>query len=405
MNKLNDYDISQGSITSPQGYKACGIHCGIKRKRKDLALIVSDKPAMVAGLFTTNRFAAAPVQVSKRVIKQGSAQAIIINSGNANACTGQQGILDAEEMIFLTGKSLGISSRKVLLASTGVIGVPLPMPVIRSGIKNAVELLSRHGGIDAAHAIMTTDTRPKHFSVHFKIGGNSCCIGGIAKGSGMINPHLATMIVIMTTDVNIRHELLQEAIKTVASETFNALTIDGEMSTNDAVLLMANGMSGNKVITTKGKDYLAFTAGLKIISHAITRELALDGEGATKLIIVTVDHARSEKDAFLVAKSIANSLLVKTAIFGNDPNWGRVISSIGATKSYINPQKVSIKFAGVQVVSHGEFVEFDKATLQKSLMQKEIHIQVDLGVGRSKAVVYSCDLTPEYIKINASYCT
>ncbi len=405
MKKWNGFDINEGSITSPQGYRACGIHCGIKRKRKDLALIVSDKPAIAAGLFTTNRFAAPPVYLSQRVIKKGFAQAIIVNSGNANACTGQQGVHDAKEMILLTAESLGISPQKVLLASTGVIGVPLPMPVIRAGIKNAAGSLSRQGGVDAAYAIMTTDTRPKHLSVHFKIQNHVCCIGSIAKGSGMINPNVATMIVVLTTDVNISKVLLQESIKTVAMETFNALTIDGEMSTNDTVLLLANGMSGNKVISMKNKEYFTFLNGLRAISHAITRELASDGEGASKLIIVTVDHARSERDAFQAAKSIANSLLVKTAIFGNDPNWGRVISAIGASKSNFHPQKVSIKFAGILVASQGESIRFDRAALQKSLMQKEIHIQVDLGEGKSTATVYSCDLTPDYIKINAAYCT
>ncbi len=405
MDKLKDFNLRQGSVTSPQGYRACGIHCGIKYKRKDLALIVSDKIAAAAGLFTTNRFAAAPVHYSKQIIKKGIAQAIIINSGNANACTGQQGILDAKEMIFLTGKSLGISPRKVLLASTGVIGVCLPMPVIREGIKNAITSLSREGGLDAAYAIMTTDTRPKHLSVHFNIEGKICSIGGIAKGSGMINPNLATLIVVMTTDVNINSLLLQEALRTVAIETFNALTVDGEMSTNDTVLLLANGMSGNKKIVTKNKNYHTFLTGLKIISHAFIRALALDGEGATKLIIVTVDRARKKKDAFLVAKSIANSLLVKTAIYGNDPNWGRVISAVGATECLYNPKNVSIKFAGVLVVSHGEPIEFDRPSLQKSLKQKEIHIHVDLGEGKNRATVYSCDLTPEYIRINAAYCT
>jgi glutamate N-acetyltransferase/amino-acid N-acetyltransferase len=403
--EMNDYKILNGSITTPSGYQACGVRSGIKQQGKDLALLVSDVPASIAAMFTANRIKAAPVKLSRQIAQNGIAQALIINSGNANACTGQRGLEDAKEIIDLTALGLNLESEQVLIASTGVIGVYLPMELMRSGISKACKNLSRTGGKEAATAIMTTDTRPKHFSIEFIIDGRICRIGAIAKGSGMINPHLATMIAVFTTDVNIQQNLLQEALSECVAETLNTLTIDGEMSTNDAVFLFANGLSGNPKITYKADNYQKFLASLKALSLAIIKELAADGEGATKLVTVTVEQAGSQEEAFKAAKSIANSMLVKTAIFGRDPNWGRVISAVGASGVALNSDAIAIRFANIPVAENGTAIAFDNLAMKNALGQKEISISVSLGVGKFSATVYSCDLTYDYIKINAEYHT
>lgn len=403
--EINDYKISNGSITTPSGYQACGIRCGIKQQGKDLTLLVSDVPAAIAGMFTTNRIVAAPVFLCRQIVQNGMAQALIINSGNANACTGQRGLEDAQEMTDLTARSLNLESDQVLIASTGVIGVYLPMDLIRSGISRACKNLSTTGGKEAARAIMTTDTRPKHFSTEFEIEGRICHIGAIAKGSGMISPHLATMIAVFTSDVNIQQKLLQEALSESVSETLNALTIDGEMSTNDSVFLFANGLSGNPQIATRDENYHKFWTGLKALSLAITKALAADGEGATKLVTVTVEQVANQQEAFKAAKAIANSMLVKTAIFGRDPNWGRVISAVGASGVTLNSDAIAIRLANIPVAENGAAIAFDRLAMKNALEQKEISIAVSLGVGKFSATVYTCDLTYEYIKINAEYHT
>lgn len=403
--EINDYKVSNGSITTPSGYQACGIRCGIKQQGKDLTLLVSDVPAAIAGMFTTNRIVAAPVFLCRQIVQNGMAQALIINSGNANACTGQRGLEDAQEMTDLTARSLNLESDQVLIASTGVIGVYLPMDLIRSGISRACKNLSTTGGKEAARAIMTTDTRPKHFSTEFEIEGRICHIGAIAKGSGMISPHLATMIAVFTSDVNIQQKLLQEALSESVSETLNALTIDGEMSTNDSVFLFANGLSGNPQIATRDENYHKFWTGLKALSLAITKALAADGEGATKLVTVTVEQVANQQEAFKAAKAIANSMLVKTAIFGRDPNWGRVISAVGASGVTLNSDAIAIRLANIPVAENGAAIAFDRLAMKNALEQKEISIAVSLGVGKFSATVYTCDLTYEYIKINAEYHT
>ncbi len=403
--EFNGYKVLNGSITTPLGYQACGVRCGIKQQGNDLALLVSDVPASIAAMFTTNRIKAAPVILSHQVVQKKTAQALIINSGNANACTGQKGLEDAKEIAALTTQELNLEPEQVLLASTGVIGVYLPMDLIRSGISSACKNLSRTGGQEAAKAIMTTDTRPKHFSTGFEIDGRICHIGAIAKGSGMINPHLATMIAVFTTDVNIQQNLLHEALSQCVAETLNVLTVDGEMSTNDAVFLFANGLSGNPKITAKEENYQKFLTGLKAVSLAVTKELAADGEGATKLVTVTVEQAANQQEAFKAAKSIANSMLVKAAIFGKDPNWGRVISAVGASGVAINSNAIAIRFANIPVAENGAAIAFDKLAMKNALEQNEIFISVFLGVGKFSATVYTCDLTYDYIKINAEYHT
>ncbi|MDZ7318634.1 MAG: bifunctional glutamate N-acetyltransferase/amino-acid acetyltransferase ArgJ [candidate division KSB1 bacterium] len=402
---MNQIKISDGSVTTPLGFQACGIRCGIKQQGSDLALIVSEVPATVAALFTSNRMKAAPILVSQDHVRAGMARAIVINSGNANACTGPQGLADARTMTQIAGRELHIDPSHVLVASTGVIGHYLPMELIEAGIVQACHQLSPTGGIAAAQAIMTTDTRPKHFAVEFDIDGHRCHIGAIAKGSGMIHPRLATMIAVFTTDVAIDHQMLHHALTAAAEDTINALTIDGETSTNDVVFILANGLAKNQPITTKGPGYHQFAAALKAVAQAITRELAADGEGATKLVTVTVEQAASSDEAFRAAKAIANSMLVKTAIFGRDPNWGRVISAVGASGVTINPDRIAIRFAGIAVAENGAATQYDLAAMKTALQQPEIAISVALGVGIASATVYTCDLTYDYIRINAEYHT
>jgi len=392
-------------VTASRGFKACGIRCGLKQKGKDMALVVSDRPAAVAALFTTNRLPAAPVILSRKRAANGVAQAVVINSGNANACTGERGYADAEEMAELTAKGLGIDPKLVLVASTGIIGVPMRMDVVRAGIETACKSLSANGGEDAAHAIMTTDTKPKHFVVEFTLDGKSCRIGAIAKGSGMINPHVATMICVMTTDVAIEPALLREALADSVEKSINALTIDGEMSTNDAVFLFANGAARNEMINSKDKSYQTFLSALQCISMSVAEALAADGEGATRLIKVTVEQARNREEAMRAAKAIANSLLVKTAIFGKDANWGRVISAVGASGVSLDAAAIDIRFADILVANNGAAIEYDDAAMTKALEQKEITIWISLGVGEEIAKVLTCDLTYDYIKINADYHT
>jgi len=392
-------------ITAPRGFKACGIRCGLKQKGKDMALVVSDRPATIAAMFTTNRLPAAPVILSRKRAESGVAQAVVINSGNANACTGERGHADAEEMAALAAKNLDIDSMHVLVASTGIIGVPMRMDVIRAGIETACRSLSPSGGEDAAHAIMTTDTRPKHFVVEFTLDGKSCCIGAMAKGSGMINPQVATMICVLTTDVAIEPALLREALADSVMQSINSLTVDGEMSTNDAVFLFANGAAGNEVIKSKDKNYQTFLSALQSISMSVAEALAADGEGATRLVRVSVEGAKSRDEAIRAAKAIANSLLVKTAIFGKDPNWGRVISAVGASGVALDPAAIDIRFADILVAKNGAAIAYDKAAMTKALEQKEIAIRISLGAGQEFAKVLTCDLTYDYVKINADYHT
>ena len=392
-------------VTSPRGFKACGIRCGLKTRGKDLALLVSDRPAAVAALFTTNRLPAAPIHLSRQRARAGVARAVLINSGNANACTGERGLADAGEMTGLVAKDLDLDPRQVLVASTGIIGVPLRMAAVRAGVKKACRSLSPDGGEDAAHAIMTTDTRPKHFVVRFAIDGKPCRIGAMAKGSGMINPRVATMICVMSTDAAIQPALLREALTNSVGQSLNALTIDGEMSTNDAVFLLANGAAGNQLIRRRDKNYRIFSSALQAILTSVAEALAADGEGATRLVKVTVERAKTRKEALTAAKAVANSLLVKTAIFGRDANWGRVISAVGASGVALDPGAIDIRFAGLLVAKRGAAIVYDAAVMTKALEQKEIAIRISLGVGRESARVLSCDLTHGYIKINADYHT
>ena len=402
---FSDEALKKG-VTFPKGFTAAGIKAGIKKSGNlDLALIYSDRPAAVAGTFTKNQVAAAPVHVSKRVIQSGKARAIVANAGCANACTGERGLADAEEMGVLTGAALGCAAEEVVVASTGVIGVPLPMEKLRTGIKEAAVLLSPEGSEAAGKAILTTDTYAKAGATEIALGGTKVRFGAIAKGSGMIQPDMATMLAFITTDAAIAPALLQEALTEVVGVTFNMISIDGDMSTNDMAIVMANGAAQNPVIEEKGPDYALFCATLKDLCTGLAQRIAADGEGATKFLTIEVTGAKSFADAKQVAMSVAKSPLVKTAFFGEDPNWGRVICAVGYAGVPMVPEKTVVKFGGVPVYVHGTGVAFDAAALDAVMEAHDITIAIDLGLGEASATVWSCDFSYEYVKINGEYHT
>ncbi len=396
----------ENGITAPRGFKAAGISCGIKKKgNKDLALIYSEVMARATALFTTNQVKAAPLKISAKHIKEGKAQAIVINSGIANAATGKKGLKDAKEMTKIVAKELGIEKEDVLVASTGTIGTFLPVDKITEGIKKAKGKLSREGGGDASQAIMTTDTFPKEVAVKLEIGGKKAIIGGVAKGAGMISPHLATMLSFITTDVMISGELLKKALKSSIAKSFNMITVDGEESTNDMVVILANGLAGNKEIVEADENFRKFSSGLDEVTLKLAKMIVKDGEGAAKFIEIEVKNALEWEDAKRMAFSIANSLLVKTAIFGEDANWGRIMAAIGNSGVKIEEDKIDIYLKDLKLASKGCGIKYSEEEAKKILKEKEIKIIVDLNLGEESAKVWTCDLTPEYVKINAHYRT
>lgn len=403
-------EIKDG-ITAPLGFKASGVACGIKKNgKKDLALIYSEVPALAAGMLTTNKFKAAPVIIDmKHLKKSNNFKAIVVNSGNANACTGEKGIKDAEKMAIITAENLGIDKEEVLVASTGIIGKKLPMEKIKKGIIEVVENLSYTGNGFAAKAIMTTDTKLKEFSIDTGImgrGKKTIKIGGIVKGSGMIAPNLATMLAFLTTDASISKEALQESLRIAVNKSFNRITVDGCMSTNDSVIIMANGLARNARIKPKSENFAAFAEALIYLCKELAKKIAQDGEGATKLIEVKVKGAWDDKDAHRAAKAIANSALVKTAVYGADPNWGRIVPALGSVKVKFNPEKISLKLQNTPLIEKGLFVNYNEKKLSESLKKaKIVTIDVDLYHGDKNTTVWSCDLTEEYVKINAHYRT
>ncbi len=357
-------------VAYPQGYKAAGVRAGIKKNGNlDVAVIYSEKEAAVAGVFTQNQVAAAPVRVSKVVVKTGTAQAIVANAGCANACTGEQGIRDAETMCKITANELNCREDSVIVASTGVIGVNLPMDKMEAGIKAAVKELSKDGSVNAGNAIITTDTYSKTCATEVTIDGKEVRFGAIAKGSGMIQPNMATMLCFITTDAAIDSKLLQEALSEITEVSFNMISVDGDMSTNDMVTIMANGEAGNTKITEKGEDYQKFYDTLKNICTELSKKIAADGEGATKFLTIHVHGAANFADAKQVGMSVAKSPLVKTAFFGEDPNWGRVICAVGYSGVKISPEKVVIKFGDVPVYAHSVGAKFDNAALRKVMAE------------------------------------
>ena len=402
--------VVEGGVCAAKGFTANGIHCGIRKNhsKKDLSLIVSCVPASAAAVYTTNLVKGAPLTVTKKHLENGVAQAVICNSGNANTCNAN-GIRIAEEMSELTAKALGIRAEDVIVASTGVIGQPLSIDPIAAGLPELAAGLSSEGGKAAAEGIMTTDTVMKEVAVEFTLGGKTCRLGGIAKGSGMIHPNMATMLVFLTTDVSISPEMLQKALRGDITETFNMLSIDGDTSTNDMVTVLANGMAGNETITGEGADFGAFMKALNTVTIALCRKIAGDGEGATKLLECKVTGAADLSTAKTVAKSVICSSLLKAAMFGADANWGRVLCAIGYSGAQVDVGKVDVSFCSpagtVLVCQNGAGVDFSEETAKTILLEKEIEILVELNSGEAKSTAWGCDLTYDYVKINGDYRT
>ena len=402
--------IISGGVCAAKGYKAGGVHCGIRRNpgKKDLALIVSDCIANAAAVYTTNLVKGAPIIVDKQHLADGKAQAVICNSGIANTCNAN-GIEMAEGMADLVEKHTGIAANDVVVASTGVIGEPLSLEPIAKGIDGLVSSLSYDGSLEACHAIMTTDTVPKEIAIEFTLGGKTCRMGGIAKGSGMIHPNMATMLVFITTDAAVSAEMLQKALSEDIQSTFNMTSVDGDTSTNDTVLLMANGLAGNPEITEDGEDFKVFMKALNTVNMHLCRGIAADGEGATKLLECVVKGAETLQTARKVAKSVICSSLVKTAMFGEDANWGRVLCAIGYSGEDVDVDKIDLSFASkagtIELCRNGAGVPFSEEKAAEILHEKEIDILVDLKSGCFEATAWGCDLTYDYVKINGDYRT
>ena len=399
-----------GGVCAAKGFKASGVHCGIRKNhtKKDLALIVSDVPASAAAVYTTNLVKGAPLKVTKDHLADGVAQAVICNSGNANTCNAN-GIEIAEQMCALAGEALGVKPGDIVVASTGVIGQPMDIAPIASGIPSLVAELAYDGSASAAEGIMTTDTALKEVAVAFQAGGVECHLGGIAKGSGMIHPNMATMLVFLTTDAAIAPDMLKKALSTDIQATFNMLSIDGDTSTNDMVTVLANGMAGNPVIDAEGNDFAAFMQALNTVTVQLCRMIAGDGEGATKLLECKVSGAADLQTARTVAKSVVCSSLLKAAMFGADANWGRVLCAIGYSGAAVDVQKIDVSFrsaAGeILVCRSGAGVDFSEETAKEILSQPEVTIDVQLNSGSFEADAWGCDLTYDYVKINGDYRT
>ena len=396
-----------GGITAVPGIRAAGVRAGIKAAdAKDMALIVTDTPATAAGVFTKNSVTAAPVWVCREHLSDGHAQAVIVNSGNANACTGEVGMANAQRMAASTAEQLDIDANLVLVSSTGVIGRQLPMDNIESGIQAAASALSSEAGADAAEAIMTTDTHPKSVAVEIEIGDTPVRIGGIAKGSGMIAPNMATMLSYLTTDARINAETLQVALNRVVDDTYNLLTVDTDRSTNDTVLILATGHADNaEIVTASGEDYETFCEGLQFVCTELVKMLASDGEGATKLVEVIVKHAKNRDDAEKAARAVAESPLVKTAVFANDANWGRIMMAIGKSGAEFDPYQVDVWLADYRLVKNGMDAGYDEDEATALFSQDPVRITIDLRAGDTEITMWTCDYSYDYIRINADYRT
>lgn len=396
--------LTDGHVTSPKGFTAGGLWCGLRRKKLDLGWIYSEYPATTAGVYTLNTFQAAPVIVTKDVVnKNHLIQAVIVNSANANACTGKQGYLDAKEMQKLTAQQMDIAEELVAVSSTGVIGVPLPMEKICSGIQSIN--LEEAKVENFEQAILTTDTVTKHVAVELEIDGKTITIGGAAKGSGMIHPNMATMLGFITTDAVVAPDSLQHALREVTNQSFNMITVDGDSSTNDMVLVLANGAQENNILNENHPQWNVFLHALEIISKELSKKIARDGEGATKLIEVNVTGAPSKIAANQVAKAVISSNLVKSAIYGADPNWGRIVCAVGYSEQPVNPDNVSVSLGDIKVVENGLPADFSEEEGTKYLQQDTVNIFIDLKDGEHEATAWGCDLTYDYVKINASYRT
>jgi len=399
-----------GGVCAALGFTAAGIHCGIRKNhdKKDLTLIVSEKKASAAAVYTQNLVKGAPIAVTKRHIADGYAQAVICNSGNANTCNAD-GEEVAEKMSALVDKAIGISAQDVVVASTGVIGQKLDVTPIAEHMDALAALLSRNGYHDAAEGIMTTDTVEKQVALEFTLGGKLCHLGGMAKGSGMIHPNMATMLVFVTTDAAISPQMLQKALSAQVDDTFNMISVDGDTSTNDMVSVLANGMAGNAIIEKEDEDFEVFQKALRMVLENLSKKIAADGEGASKLLECAVTGAVDIPNAKKIAKSVICSSLFKAAMFGADANWGRVLCAIGYSGAVVDVNKIGVKFASakgeIEVCRNGAGVDFSEETAKEILLEKEIQILITLGDGEASATAWGCDLTYDYVKINGDYRT
>ena len=407
------YQYIEGSVTAAKGFTAAGVHCGIRKNKskRDLALIYCETKCTAAAVYTTNLVQSSPITVTKKNLQNGYAQAVICNSGNANTCNAD-GMEKAEMMCQLTAQALGIDANDIIVGSTGVIGQVLPIEPIRDSMAQLVSELSKDGNANAAEAIMTTDTIAKEVAVETVIGGKTVKIGGISKGSGMIHPNMATMlcfVTTVTTDAAVSAAMLQKAVKSVADKTFNMISIDGDTSTNDTLSVMASGLAGNDEITAEGEDYDVFVEALTAVCRGLSKMMAKDGEGATKLLTCKVTGAKTEKDAKGVAKSVICSSLLKAAMFGADANWGRVLCAIGYAGCDVDVHKVDVSFASkagtIDVCKNGAGIDFSEEIAKTVLTEDEVEILVALNDGEGTAEAYGCDLTYEYVKINGDYRT
>lgn len=400
-----------GGVTAAKGFLAAGAEASIKYKnRKDMAMIFSQKPCVCAGTFTSNVVKAAPVKWDQKIVyKSPFAQAVVVNAGIANACTQEPGMEACRKTAEAAGELLHIPAKAVLVGSTGVIGKQLPADKIVAGVKMLVPMLSDtlEGGKQAAEAIMTTDTIRKEAAVSVEIGGKTVTLGGMSKGSGMIHPNMCTMLAYVTTDVSISKELLTEALKADVADTFNMISVDGDTSTNDTLLVLANGMAGNDTITEKNEDYKIFCEALHYINETLARKMAGDGEGATALFETTVIHAKTKQEARTLAKSVITSSLTKAAIFGHDANWGRILCALGYSGVQFDPEKIELYFmsdAGkIMIFKDGLAADYSEAEATKILSSKEVTVLVDMKMGEETATAWGCDLTYDYVKINADY--
>ena len=398
-------------VTAPKGFIAGGLHCGVKNnntEKKDLAMIYSEVPCTAAAVYTQNKVYGAPITVTKKNIADGMAQAMVCNSGNANTCNAD-GVEKAQMMCDLTAKALNLKPEDIIVASTGVIGQVLPIEPIEKGIAALAPILSKNGNLDAVHAIMTTDTKPKEEAYEIEIGGKSVKIGAMAKGSGMIHPNMATMLGFLTTDAAITSEMLAKALKLAVDDTFNMVSVDGDTSTNDMVSIMANGMAENPIIDKEGEDFDLFVAVVTEICKSMAKKIAGDGEGATKLVECTVTGAPTIPLAKAIAKSVITSSLTKAAMFGADANWGRILCAIGYTEGDFGVDNIQVDISSAKgsilVCQNGAGVEFSEEIAKEILLEEEIHIEITMQQGDATATAWGCDLTYDYVKINGDYRT
>lgn len=407
MHDVGDFmNVIEGNIASPAGFSASGIHAGLKKSRKDMALIVSECPAVSAAAFTTNRVKAAPVLYDMKILEKGCARAVVVNSGNANACTGEQGYKDCEETASYAASALGIASDEVFVSSTGVIGQMLDMTKIKKGIDALVSALA-HDGEAAAEAILTTDTVKKEVCVSVNLDGKEVRIAGMAKGSGMIHPNMATMLCFITSDAAISHDVLQELLGTTVEDTFNMISVDGDTSTNDTVIVLANGMAGNRMIEKGSDSYIAFSKAFDYVLRELAKKIVKDGEGADRFIEMKVEGAAGQDDARALARSVVSSSLVKAAFFGSDANWGRILCAMGYSGASFSFEKVDLFYSSaagsIQVLKSGSPIAFDEDEAKKILLEKEICVRAVLHDGSACATAWGCDLTYDYVRINGDY--